>query len=212
METSSGGEPRWLLWARELQAIAQNGLTFSKDPYDRERYGQLRRIAAEMMSAGSGSRIEQIEGLFSRESGYATPKVDVRAAVFRDGSLLLVREASDGGWTLPGGWADVNESASESVVREVLEESGFQTRAEKLLAVYDRSKHPHVPPFPHHCYKMIFRCSIVGETALEKGETLEAGFFPENAIPELSLTRITPGQIRRVFEHHRNPDWATDFD
>jgi ADP-ribose pyrophosphatase YjhB (NUDIX family) len=205
-------EPKWLLWARKLQAIAQNGLTFSQDAYDRERYEQLRHIAAEMMSAGSDSAIELIEGLFSGDFGYATPKVDVRAAVFKGDLLLLVKEASDGAWTLPGGWADVNESASESVVREVLEESGFQTRAQKLLAVLDRSKHPHVPPFPYHCYKLIFLCSILGETALEKGETLEAGFFPENGIPELSLTRITPGQIRRVFEHHRNPGWPTDFD
>jgi ADP-ribose pyrophosphatase YjhB (NUDIX family) len=205
-------EPKWLLWARKLQAVAQNGLTFTQDSYDRERYEQLRRVAAEMMSAGCDSEAGHIEGLFSGEVGYATPKVDVRAAVFRSDSLLLVREASDGCWTLPGGWADVNESPSESVVREVLEESGFETRAEKLLAVYDRSRHPHIPPFPYHCYKLIFRCSIIGETALEKGEILEAGFFAEEGIPELSMTRVTPGQIRRVFEHYRHPDWPTDFD
>ena len=129
-------EPRWLVWAREVQAIAQIGLTFSRDPYDRERYERLRAIAAEIVAKHVGLDAGHLESLFAAETGYATPKVDVRGAVFRDGCILLVREAADGGrWTLPGGWADVNESPAECVVREVREESGFDVRVGKLAAV-----------------------------------------------------------------------------
>src|SRR5512136_250247 len=137
-------EPHWLQWARQLQAIAQNGLTYAQNAYDVERYTAVRQIAAEMMAAGSDTDLSRVLDLFSGEVGYATPKVDVRGVVFRGDALLLVKElVDDGRWTLPGGWADPNESPGEAVVREVFEESGFQTRAVKLLAVYDRSKHPH---------------------------------------------------------------------
>ena len=205
-------EPQWLRWARQLQAIAQNGLTFAADPYDIERYEAMRQMAAEMMAAGSDAALEPILDLFAAEKGYATPKVDMRGVVFRESALLLVKELSDGGWTLPGGWADVNESPAEAVVREVYEESGFQTRAVKLLAVFDRSKHPHIPPYPYHIYKMFFRCEILGGQAADSYETGGAAFFPENQIPDLSISRVTPAQVARLFEHYRHPEWPTDFD
>lgn len=205
-------DPQWLQWAKQLQAIAQTGLTYAKDPYDVERYEAIRHIAAEIMAAASATEVSRVLDLFAGEFGYATPKVDTRGVVFREGSLLLVKEAADGGWTLPGGWADVNDSPSEAVVREVFEESGFQTRAVKLLAVYDRSKHPHVPPFPYHIYKLFIRCEITGGTATRSTETVDIGFFREHEIPNLSISRVTPGQIARLFEHYRHPDWSTDFD
>jgi ADP-ribose pyrophosphatase YjhB (NUDIX family) len=205
-------DPQWLQWAKRLQAIAQNGLTFADDHFDVERYEAVRRIAAEMMAAGSGTDVDRVLDLFSGEVGYATPKVDVRGVVFRDGRVLLVRERSDGGWTLPGGWADLYESPAESVAREVYEESGYETRVVKLLAVLDRNKHPHVPPFPYHVYKMYFLCEISGGEAAGSVETSEVEFFPEDGLPELSLSRVTPSQLKRMFEHARHPEWPTDFD
>jgi len=204
--------PQWLEWSRKLQAIAQNGLLFTRDPYDRERYEAIRAIAAGIMSAGAGEPLEVVAGLFSGQVGYATPKVDVRGVAFRDDKILLVRESQDGLWTLPGGWADPNESPSESVTREVFEESGFQSRATKLLAVFDRAKHHHLPLHPFHVYKLFIRCEIQSGEAKPSLETLEVGFFAENSIPDLSIARVTPGQIARCFQHLRHPEWSTDFD
>jgi ADP-ribose pyrophosphatase YjhB (NUDIX family) len=205
-------QPPWLEWSRKLQAIAQNGLLFAENPYDRERYEAIRHIAADLMAAGSGEQIEVISGMFAGQTGYATPKVDVRGVVFRDNQILLVREAQDGLWTLPGGWADPNESPSESVTREIFEEAGFATRAVKLLAVFDRAKHGHVPPHPFHVYKLFIHCEIESGEARPSLETLDVAFFPENGIPELSLARTMPAQIARCFQHLRHPEWPTDFD
>jgi ADP-ribose pyrophosphatase YjhB (NUDIX family) len=204
--------PPWLEWSRKLQAIAQNGLLFAKDPYDRERYEEIREIAAQMMAAGSGEPVEVVTGLFSGQAGYATPKVDVRAVIFRDDKILLVQESQDTRWTLPGGWADPNESPSESVTREVAEESGFKTRAVKLLAVFDRAKHHHIPLHPFHVYKLFIRCEIESGEARASLETLAVAFFAEDRIPDLSLARVTPAQIARCFQHLRHPEWPTDFD
>ncbi len=203
--------PAWLEWARRLQAIAQSGLTFSRDHFDIERYEQLREIAAEIMSAHSEADVTIIRNLFAGQIGYATPKVDVRGAVFRDGAILLVKERSDGCWTLPGGWADVGDSPAEAVVREIAEESGYLTRAVKLLALYDRNKHGH-PPIPDHAYKLFFLCELIGGAPAESSETDGVGFFAEDELPDLSLMRVTPAQIARLFAHYRNPDLPADFD
>jgi ADP-ribose pyrophosphatase YjhB (NUDIX family) len=205
-------EPHWLNWAKKLQAIAQNGLTFNKDPYDIERYKAIREMALEIMAQEAKTDITQLQNIFLTEVGYATPKVDVRGVVFRDEALLLVKERTDGGWTLPGGWADVGDSPSEAVVREIYEESGYQTQVVKLLAVYDRSKHDH-PPSVHHIYKLFFQCQLLGGSATTSIETEEVAFFREDEIPEqLSQGRVTPAQIKRMFEHSRHPEWQTDYD
>jgi len=205
-------EPRWLNWAKKLQAIAQNGLTFNKEPYDTERYQAIREIALEIMAQEAKADITQLQNIFSQEVGYATPKVDVRGVVFRDEALLLVKERSDGGWTLPGGWADVGDSPSEAVVREIYEESGYQTQVVKLLAVYDRSKHDH-PPSVYHIYKLFFQCQLLGGSATTSIETEDVAFFREDKIPEqLSQGRVTPTQIKRMFEHSRHQEWQTDYD
>jgi ADP-ribose pyrophosphatase YjhB (NUDIX family) len=204
-------DPKWLDWAKRLQALSQTGLTFAHDPYDRERYQAVGTIAAEIMATHSDADPSFIRQLFADQAGYATPKVDVRGAVFRDDAILLVKERSDGGWTLPGGWADVGDAPSDAVVREIAEESGYQTRAIKLLALYDRNKHGH-PAYPFHAYKIFFQCELIGGAPATSGETDEVGFFRENALPELSLTRVMPAQIERLFAHYRHPDWPTDFD
>jgi ADP-ribose pyrophosphatase YjhB (NUDIX family) len=193
-------------------AIAQTGLTYSESHFDTERYEQVRQIAAEMMAEQSGTAHRRVLDLFSGDLGYATPKVDVRGVVFRNDHVLLVKERADGRWTLPGGWADVNESPKEAVVREVEEESGYRTHATKLLAVFDRAKHPHTPPFPYHIWKLFLRCELIGGEAATSHETDDVQFFAENALPDLSVSRVTESQIQRLFEHNRNPYLATDFD
>jgi len=208
-----GMEPQWLRWARELQAIAQIGQTFAgHSHFDRERYERVQQIAAEMLAGGAGLDLPTVVAFFEAERGYATPKVDVRGVVFDGERLLLVRETSDGLWTLPGGWADVNESPAAATVREVREESGVETRAAKLLAVYDRSLHEHEPAFPYHVYKLYFRCDIVGGQPAGSIETSEAAYFPEDDLPPLSRSRVTDRQLRRMFEHYRHPNLPTDFE
>jgi ADP-ribose pyrophosphatase YjhB (NUDIX family) len=205
----------WLNWARELQAIAQTGLAFSKDAYDRQRYGAIRSLAARILAEHSEAECSHIEALFTQQAGYATPKVDVRGAVFRnDGGILLVREIADAGrWTLPGGWADVNESPSECVIREVREESGFEVAVRKLAAVYDRDRHGHVPLHAFHVYKLFFICEIAGGAPRPGLETSEVGFFTTDNLPDdLSAGRVRQHQMRRMMEHWRSPELPTDFD
>jgi ADP-ribose pyrophosphatase YjhB (NUDIX family) len=208
-------QPIWLSWARELQAIAQTGLTFAKNRYDRQRYEAIRSLAARILAEHTEAEPDRIEALFAQQAGYATPKVDTRGAVFRDdGSILLVRENADAGrWTLPGGWADVNEAPSECVVREVREESGFEVVTRKLAAVYDRDRHGHVPPHAFHVYKLFFICDISGGAPCPGPETSEVAFFTIDNLPEdLSAARVQRHQIERMFEHWRSPHLPTEFD
>lgn len=207
-------EPLWLLWAREMQALAQTGLAFTRDDYDRQRYHQLHALAARVVAEHAGLDVRDVEMLFVQQAGYATPKLGVRAAVFRDDKVLLVRETEDQHrWTLPGGWADVNESPSEAVAREVREEAGLEVRAYKLAAVWDRSKHPHTRSHPFQVWRLFFLCEITGGELRTSLETSEARFFAESELPEdLSTTRILLPQIRRMFEHRREPELPTDFD
>jgi ADP-ribose pyrophosphatase YjhB (NUDIX family) len=205
-------EPQWLKIARELRAIAQTGLTFTLDRFDRQRYERVRELAASMLAQGSGGQFEVIIEILREGWGYATPKVDVRGAAFVDGRVLLVREISDGHWTLPGGWADVNQSAAECVVREIAEESGFLARARKLAAVRDYQRSGHPPRNVDSIYKMFFICEITGGAARASDETSEVAFFARDALPPLSLGRTTAAQIDRMFHHAEHPDLATDFD
>ena len=204
-------KPSWIKWARELSAIAQIGLEHSPGLFDAERYRSVQSIAAEIMADHSGQTPEYVRALFAREVGYATPKVDVRGAVFRNDEVMLVRERADGLWALPGGWADVNESPSEAVVREIQEESGYQTQVIKLLALYDRSRHLH-PPYPFSVYMVCFQCEIVGGSPQTSVETDSVAFFSRDRLPKLSLDRVTPQQIERYFEFNGHPGWPSDFD
>ena len=204
--------PKWLELARRFQALAQTGLAYCKDPYDKERYEELLHLAAELMATGAdiGDAIPILD-LMKHESGYATPKIDVRAAVFDDGQILLVKERKDGLWTLPGGWADVGESPSVAAIREVKEESGYDVVVRKLAAVYDRDKHGH-PPMAHHVYKLFFVCDVCGGAPVDTLETSGVDFFLEDEVPPLSLSRVTALQVKHMFGHYRNPEWPTSFD
>jgi ADP-ribose pyrophosphatase YjhB (NUDIX family) len=204
-------DPQWLLWSRRLQAIAQDGLTYTRDGYDLGRYEQLRELAAEILAAHSTGTLEEARDLLALETGPATPKVDVRAAAFREGRILLVKEPGDEGWSLPGGWADVGESPSEAAARETLEESGYRVRPVRLLAAYDRDRHGH-PPITYYVYKLVFLCEILDEVPSSNVDTDEVRFFTEKKLPELSISRVTRPQVSRFFEQHHDPDLPTDFD
>lgn len=207
-------EPDWLNWTREMQALAQTGLAFTRDPYDRERYGTLRALASRMMAAHTDAPAARIEALFAGEHGYATPKIDVRAAVFDPaGRILMVREAVDGGrWTLPGGWADVNITPAESAAKEVQEESGYRAEVLKLAAAWDRTRQGH-PAGLFSCLKMFFLCRLSGGAPADSLETAGAEWFTEATLPdELSLGRVLPAQLRRMFAHHRDPALPAEFD
>ena len=207
-------DPDWLTWAREIQAIAQTGLAFSKDPYDLDSFAALRRLAVRIMAEHTSADLGRIEGLFDAETGYATPKVGVRAAVFdTSGRILMVRETADENrWSLPGGWADVNQTPAQSVVREVFEESGYHVRTVKLAAVWDRSRHTH-PPTVFSVVRLFFVCALEGGSPRTSVETSEVGWFAETDVPaDLSVRRTLPQHIARMFAHWRDPALATEFD
>jgi len=207
-------EPDWLAWAREIQGIAQTGLTFSQDPYDRDRYIALQSLAARIMAEAGSADLTRVSDLFKAQDGYATPKIDVRGAAFdAEGRILLVREVlDDGRWTLPGGWGDVNLTPAENVAKEVFEESGFHVRVSKLAAVWDRTRQGHGPA-PFSTYKLLFICDIVGGAAATSLETSEVAFFAESALPpDLSTGRVLPHQLHRMFAHRREPTLPTEFE
>lgn len=198
-------EQKWLTWAKEVQAIAQTGLAYAKDVYDIERYQALRELSIDMLAHQTYEDKEKIRLSFASEEGYCTPKVDVRGVVFREGKILLVREKLDGKWALPGGWADIGLSPSEVVVKEISEEAGFETQADRLLAVLDKKFHQH-PPEPYHIYKLFILCRITGGEAAQGVETSEVAFFGEEELPELSEERNTRAQLEMMFQYLHCPE------
>ncbi|MGF9699378.1 NUDIX hydrolase [Paenibacillus sp. MABNR03] len=195
---------KWLEWAKQIQAIAQTGLTYGKDVYDIERYEELRRISIDILANYTSVNKEKISLTFASDSGYATPKVDIRGVVFKENKILLVREKIDGAWALPGGWSDIGLSPSEVAVKEIKEESGFDVAPVRLLAVLDKKFHDH-PPEPYHIYKMFIQCEITGGKAETGVETSAVQFFERHDLPELSLERNTPEQVKTMFEFLDHP-------
>ena len=208
---SSRAPANLLEWARQVQAISQNGLAFTRDPFDRARYEQLAELVSALLAAHLQIARGEAVALWAAERGYATPKVDVRGGVFADDRVLLVRERTDGRWTLPGGWADVNDAPSEAVAREICEESGYQARAVKLAALVDKNRHPH-PPGVYHIYKLFFVCELTGGSPAASSETDAVDFFPVHALPPLSTGRVLAPQIERLYRHWLEPGLPTDFD
>lgn len=190
---------RWTDWAMRVQAIGQIGKTYTKDPFDRDRFDELLSIANEILASLAHTEVGKVESLFLPEKGYTTPKVDLRAGVFKEGRILMVRERSDGKWTLPGGWADILETPIEGVIREVKEESGFDIANPRLVAVIDRGAHDYRPRYPYHIYKLFFLAELVGGSATANLEVDEIGFFALEELPDLSLSRVLPQDITRLF-------------
>ena len=203
-------EENWLRWAVELQSLAQAGLAYGKDVYDLERYTRIREIAAEMLVEPSGLPLERVKDLFCRETGYQTPKLDSRAAIFRDGKVLLVQE-NDGRWSLPGGWVEVDLSVGENTVKEAKEEAGVDVVPERLIAVQDRARH-NQPLYAYGVCKIFVLCKLLGGRFEKNSETLQSRWFGEDELPALAEEKNTAQQIRICFQAARDPDWKVQFE
>lgn len=202
---------KWLNWAIEIQSLAQAGLAYTDNVYDIERYNRLREIAAEMISEKSDIPTEKVRGLFCNETGYQTPKIDTRAAVFRDGKILLTHE-NNGTWSLPGGWCDVLESVESNTIKETKEETGLDVRAVRVIAIQDRNKH-NKPVYAYGVCKVFVLCELIGGSFEKNIETTEIRYFAQNEIPEnLAEEKTSREQIDLCFEAYRNPDMPTMFD
>ena len=203
-------EKLWLNWAIELQSLAQAGLTYGKDIYDRERYERIREISAEIIAHKSEIPVETVKDLFCNETGYQTPKLDTRAAIFKDDKILLVRE-NNGKWSLPGGWVDVNVSVKENAIKEAKEESGLDVTADRIIAVQDRNKH-NLPQYVYGVCKVFVLCSLVGGRFEVNSETTGFDWFAMENLPELAEEKNTPAQVQMCFDAYRNPEWQVQFD
>ncbi len=201
----------WLDWAVELQAIAQAGLAYTENPFDRERFERVRAIAAEMVARKSGLSLERVRYLFCNEEGYQTPKLDTRAAVFEGDRILLVRER-DGRWSLPGGWADVGITLRENMAKEVKEEAGLDVEVGTVVAVQDRAKH-NAPIAAHQVCVVFALCTATGGGFRENIETTESGYFALDELPPLCVPKTSEDQVHLCFEAHRSPQtWRTRLD
>ena len=204
-------EPKWLSWGKELQAIAQAGLTYSNDKFDLERFQRIRDLSVEILSTYTEIPDDRVRELFCNEVGYQTPKVDIRGAVFKEDKILLVKETLDGCWSLPGGWAESNLSIKENVIKEIKEEAGFNVVPKRLVGILDRNKHNH-PISPYGIYKVFVMCEFIDGEFKENIETEDSGFFSLNKLPPLSLQRITKEQISMCFDAYIEDKLITAFD
>lgn len=203
-------QPKWLEWAREIFSLSQAGLAYSKNEFDIERYKRLQEITAEMIESQSELAKESAFESFSMQAGYATPKIDVRGAVIRDNKILLIQERMDGRWAMPGGWADLGNAPASVAEREVWEESGYEVKAEKVVAVLDANR---IEPMEfYHAFKIIFLCKLTGGEPRISHETLAVDFFDLNNLPPLSLYRTNANMLREVFAHAQDPNRRTAFD
>lgn len=202
---------KWLQWAVELQSLAQAGLFYGKDRFDLERYERIREISAEMIQYQTEIPFEKVKELFCSETGYQTPKLDTRAAIFKDGKILLVKE-NNGTWSLPGGWVDVDVSVKENTIKEVKEEAGLDVSADLVIAVQDREKH-NLPVYAYKICKVFVLCSILGGCFEKNSETVDCGYFGLEELPkDLAKEKNTYEQIKMCFDAHNCEHWVTQFD
>lgn len=203
-------EDKILKWAIELQSLAQAGLYYGKDIYDIERFQRIREIASEMVAEKSGLSLEKVNDLFCCETGYQTPKLDTRAAIFQEDKILLVQERN-GKWSLSGGWVDVACSIKENTIKEVWEEAGLEVSADRIIAIEDRDKH-NKPEYIYKVCKVFVLCTVKGGEFKKNIETLQSGYFSLDELPELSEDKNSREQIEMCFEAYKNPDWKVFFD
>lgn len=201
---------KWLEWAKELQSIAQNGLTYTKDVFDKERFERLREISAEIMSCYSGISVEKVQDLFCNETGFQTPKLDTRAAIFKDDKILLVKE-NDGKWSLPGGWVDFDQTVKTNTEKEVKEEAGLDVEAVRIIAIHDRNRHNR-PAYAYNVCKFFVLCDVVGGEFQRNTETVESRYFAMDELPPLAEEKNTKEQIEMCFAAYHDPDWQMPFD
>jgi ADP-ribose pyrophosphatase YjhB (NUDIX family) len=203
--------PKWLEWAREIQQLCQTGLAFSASEYDTQRYKRLTGIAAEITASHSGISKEEIIENFLAHPGYATPKVDIRAAIIENNNILLVQEKMDNKWAMPGGWADVGEAPATAIIRETKEESGLEVIPNKIIGVYDANRNGRPLEF-FHAYKIVFLCETLGGNLKARAETIAVDYFRFEDLPELSTARTNTKHIEDVHKHLNNPALPTLFD
>lgn len=203
-------QPEWLEWAKELQFIAQAGLTYSKDAFDIERFERIREISAEIVSRQTGLPLEKVKDLFCNEEGFQTPKLDTRAAIFKDNRILLVKE-KNGTWSLPGGWVDVNQTIKSNTIKEVKEEAGLDVEVTRIIAVQDRNLH-NLPPYAYNVCKVFVLCEAQGGDFQPNIETIESGYFSLDEIPPLAEEKNNKEQIEMCFAAYRDKDWVVQFD
>ena len=202
---------KWLKWAIEIQSLSQIGLTYTKDVYDRERYQRLREISAEMLAEKTEVSIEKVKDLFCHETGYQTPKLDTRAAIFRNNKILLVHE-NNGTWSLPGGWCDVLESVKSNTEKEVREETGLNVKAVKIISIQDRNKHNR-PVYVYGVCKIFVLCEVINGKFVENIETTEIRYFSLQDLPHnLAEEKTNKEQIEMCFKAYLNENWQTQFD
>ena len=203
-------QPLWLEWAKELQFIAQAGLTYSKDAFDLERFERIREISAEIMNLQTGLPLEKVKTLFCNEEGFQTPKLDTRAAIFKDNKILLVKE-KDGRWSLPGGWVDVNQTVRTNTEKEVKEEAGLDVEATRIIAVQDRNLH-NVPPYAYNVCKVFMLCEVKGGSFQSNIETVDSGYFSLDEIPPLAEEKNNKQQVEMCFAAYHDQEWQIQFD
>ena len=203
-------EHQWLEWAKELQFIAQAGLTYTKDPFDKERFERVREIAAEIISLQGRLPLAQVKDLFCNETGFQTPKLDTRAAIFKDDKILLVEE-NDGTWSLPGGWVDVMETVKSNTVKEVKEEAGLDVKAVRVIALHDRNLH-NQPPYAYNVCKVFVLCEVKGGCFHPNIETVGSGYFGLDELPPLSVDKNSYQQIEMCFAARSDKNWQVEFD
>jgi hypothetical protein len=202
---------KWLKWAIEIQGLAQSGLAYTTNVYDIERYERLREISAEMIEEKSNLNLEKVKDLFCNETGYQTPKIDTRAAIFKDNKILLVHE-NNGTWSLPGGWCDVLESVKSNTIKEVKEEAGLDVKATKIIAVQDRNKHNR-PIYVYGVCKIFVMCEIIGGEFKENIETTEMKYFALDELPEnFANEKCTKEQVEMCFGAKDDDNWQVQFD
>lgn len=202
---------KWTEYAIRIQSLAQAGLAYGKNEYDIERYEELRNIAAEMIACETELPVETVKTFFCNETGYQTPKIDTRAAIFQDGKILLVHE-NNGTWSLPGGWCDVDQSVASNTIKEVKEETGLDASAEKLIAVQDWRKHNRCN-LPYGVVKIFVLCKVMGGSFEDNIETTEIRYFAKDELPEnLAVEKTTEEQIRLCFEAHESEKWEPVFE
>lgn len=202
---------KWLKWAIEIQSLAQAGLTYTDNVYDIERYERLREIAAEIIEEKSNISLEKVKDLFCNENGYQTPKIDTRAAIFKDEKILLTHE-NNGTWSLPGGWCDVLESVASNTIKEVKEETGSDVETIKIIAVQERNKH-NKPIYAYGVCKIFVLCNVIGGEFIENIETTEIKYFSLDEIPNnLAEEKTNNEQIEMCFKAYKDEKWQTQFD
>lgn len=209
-------EDKFMKWALELQSLAQAGLFYGHDIYDKERYQRIREIAAQMIAERADLPVKKVKDLFFADSGYQTPKVDSRAVIFRDGKILLVRE-NDGRWSIPGGWCEYDLSPVDNAIKEAKEEAGLEIAVRRLIAVQNRDNH-NPTRYPYAVIKIFYLCEALGGQFAENIETSASGYFGEDELPALAVEKCSTDQVRmcfaarRAFEEKGENGWTVQFD